>query len=187
MTSDTPIATGALATGALVSESARMTTAKEAAFRIPYPNSRPRAAKIIALDAVSAAIVDTIAKSQWNGAAFFSSLSFESGKAPGGTAEGVEAWLNDLAGRAMDLYTEIAGADFVVVITAAGEDARAVTVIADACRAHNKTLVGLIVPQQGAGDSHVAVSLDHLRPHTRMLVVASGTDYVEAMLTALRA
>ena len=70
---------------------------------------------------------------------------------------------------------------------AAGEDARAVTVIADACNLHNKTLVGLVVPQDGTSDADVTESLNHLRPFTRMLVVASGVDYVEAMLQALRA
>lgn len=171
----------------MLSESARMTTAKEAAFRIPYPNSKQRAAKIIALDGSAAKIVDEISRKPWQGAKFFTSLSFAASTAPGGTSEGMQAWLSDLAGRTMNLYTEIAEADFVVAITAAGEDARSVTMIGDACRAHSKTLVGLIVPQEGTRQEDINVSLDHLRPHTRMLVVASGTDYIEAMLTALRA
>jgi len=60
-------------------------------------------------------------------------------------------------------------------------------VIADACNLHNKTLVGLVVPQDKTSDSEVTDSLNHLRPFTKMLVVASGVDYVEAMLQALRA
>ena len=87
----------------------------------------------------------------------------------------------------MDLYQEVAEADYVVVITAAGEDARAARLVGDACRAHNKSLTGLIVPQQGAGEDEVNKSLEFLRPNTRMLVVASGIDYVESMLIALRA
>ena len=35
----------------MLSESARMTTAEEARFRIDYPNSKPRAIKVVALDA----------------------------------------------------------------------------------------------------------------------------------------
>ncbi|MCC2097161.1 MAG: hypothetical protein KDJ29_09735 [Hyphomicrobiales bacterium] len=173
--------------GAMLSECARMTTAKEAAYRIPYPNSKERAAKIIALDAAAAQIVDEISRQEWHGAKFFTSLSFAADSKPGGTNEGMKAWLSDLAGRTMDLYTEIAGADFVVAITAAGEDARSVTMIGDACRAHNKTLVGLIVPQEGTSQDKIDVSLEHLRPHTRMLVVANGIDYIEVMLRALRA
>lgn len=171
----------------MLSESARMTTAKEAAYRVPYANSKPRAAKIIALDKTSAEIVDEVSKLPWNGARFFTSLSFAAETEPGGTSEGMKAWLGDLAGRTMDLYTAVEDLDFVVVITSAGTDARSVTVIGDACNAHNKSLIGLIVPQPGASEAEVNVSLDHLRPHTRMLVVASGSDYVEAMLSALRA
>ena len=77
--------------------------------------------------------------------------------------------------------------DFVVVITAAGEDARSISVIADACHLHNKSLLGLVVPQEGTSEEQVSESLHHLRPYTRMLVVASGVDYIEAMLMALRA
>ena len=38
-----------------------------------------------------------------------------------------------------------------------------------------------------ATDADVTASLADLRPYARMLVVASGADYIEAMLTALRA
>jgi hypothetical protein len=171
----------------MLSESARMTTAHEASFRIQYPNSKQRAARIIALDSESAKLVDEISRLPWNGAKFFTSLSFATDSDPGKTGEGMKAWLSDLAGRAMDLVAEVAESDFVVVITAAGEDARAVSVVADACKAHNKTLIGLVVPKAGASEADVSASLDHLRPHTRLLVVASGRDYIEVMLTALRA
>ena len=171
----------------MLSESARMTTAHEASFRIQYPNSKPRAAKIVALDGESAKLVDEISRQPWNGAKFFTSLSFFADSEPGTTERGMKAWLNDLAGRAMDLADEVREADFVVAITAAGEDARAVSVIAAACKAHSKTLIGLVVPKPGASEADVTASLDHLRPHAAMLVVASGRDYIETMLTALRA
>ncbi len=171
----------------MLSESTRMSSAQEAAYRIQYPNSKKRAVKVIALDKMSARIVDEVSRMEWNGATFFTSLSFAAKSKPGDTSEGMQAWLEDLAGKTQDLVTEVENADFVVVITAAGEDARAVSVIADACALHNKTLVGLVVPQSQTSDEQVTHSLNHLRPFTRMLVVASGIDYVEAMLHALRA
>ncbi len=172
----------------MLTESARMTTAQELSFRIQEPNSRQRAVKIIALDKPSAAMVDQLAKKAWHGAEFFTSLSFTSDKAPGsGEGEALKAWLGDLAGRTQDLVTEVEKSDFVVVITAAGEDARAVTVISDACQMFHKSLLGLVVPQDGTSEAETEVSLKHLRPHTRMLVVAHGVDYIEVMLTALRA
>lgn len=171
----------------MLSESARMASAHEASFRIQYPNSKPRAAKVVALDSESAKLVDEVSRLKWNGAKFFTSLSFAAESEPGRTGEGMKAWLGDLAGRTMDLVLEVAEADFVVVITAAGEDARSASVIADACKLHNKTLIGLVLPREGASEDDITASLDHLRPHTRMLVVASGRDYVEVMLSALRA
>src|ERR1700712_349459 len=103
----------------LLSESARVTTAQESRFRIQYPNSKPRAVKVIALDPESAKLVDDVAKMDWNGAAFFKSLSFEASS----QGQTVKAWLNDLAGHTTDLASEIAQADCVVVISGAGEDA----------------------------------------------------------------
>jgi len=169
------------------SESARMTTAHEAAFRIQYPNSKQRAAKVIALDPAAARIVDEIAKKPWNGAAFFTSLSFNAEGSPGAGGGDLKAWLKDLAGRTMDLVSEIEQSDFVVVITTTGSDARAVSVIADACALFHKSLVGLIVPGTDDSDEATTESMKYLRPYSRMLVIASGTDYIEAMLTALRA
>ncbi|MFN3889430.1 MAG: hypothetical protein ACK4MV_03460 [Beijerinckiaceae bacterium] len=169
------------------SESARVTTAQEAKYRIQYPNSKRRAVKVIALDAPSADMIDVLAKKEWNGATFFRALSFATKAEPGTTEAGLSAWLNDLAGRALDLVSEVATADFVVVISAAGEDARSVSVIADACNAHHKTMVALVVPRDGATDDDVSASMAHLRPFARMLVIAHDADYITAMLTALRA
>ena len=168
----------------MLSESARMSSAHEAAFRIQYPNSRQRAVKVIALDPVAARILEPISREGWHGAAFFTSLSFAAANEPGQT---LDAWLKDVAGHAMNLVAEVAASDFVVVITSSGEDARAVSIIAEACRLHNKTLVGLIIPREGASEADIDASLKDLRPWARMLVVASGVDYIEAMLTALRA
>ena len=44
------------------SESARMSSAAEAKFRIDAPNSQPRAVKVIALDAPSERIVKELAR-----------------------------------------------------------------------------------------------------------------------------
>ena len=112
----------------LLSESARVTTAQEARFRIQSPNSNPRAVKVIALDSEAARLVDDISKQPWNGAAFFKSLSFEQS---GG--DNVKAWLNDLAGHTSDLVGEVANADCVVVIAGAGEDDVGLVDDVDAC------------------------------------------------------
>jgi len=79
------------------SESARMSSAAEARFRIDYPNSKPRAVKVVALDAASERVVKEVAQRTWQGASFFTSLKFDSPRS--GEGWSMEAWLSDLAGR----------------------------------------------------------------------------------------
>ena len=51
----------------MISESARMTTAEEARFRIDYPNSKPRAVKVVALDRAERAVVKRLAEGTGSG------------------------------------------------------------------------------------------------------------------------
>ena len=46
-------------------ESARMSSAAEARFRIDYPNSKPRVVKVIALDPASERLVKEVAQRSW--------------------------------------------------------------------------------------------------------------------------
>ena len=99
------------------SESARATSAAEARYRIDAPNSQPRTVKVIALDAAAERVVKRIAQGSWRRATFFTSLSDDG--APRG-AWSMQAWLGDVAGRAIDLVAEIASADLIVMVAAAG-------------------------------------------------------------------
>jgi len=47
------------------SESARMSSAAEARFRVDLPNSRPRAVKVVAVDARSEPVVADLAQLRW--------------------------------------------------------------------------------------------------------------------------
>src|SRR5579864_4346101 len=60
----------------MLSESARMSSAAEARFRINAPNSKQRAIKVIALDRPSEALVKKLAQSHWNSASFFTASAF---------------------------------------------------------------------------------------------------------------
>jgi hypothetical protein len=63
---------------AMLSESARATTAAESRFRINDPNSLPRSVKVIAMDAPSERAVKELAKAHWNRASFLTASSFAS-------------------------------------------------------------------------------------------------------------
>src|SRR5215470_15675674 len=102
----------------MLSESARMSSAAEARFRIDAPNSKPRHVKVIALDSASEAVVKHLARGHWNNASFFTASAFAS--APPERGFSMQGWLSDLTGRTRDLITEIDSADLVVMVAAAG-------------------------------------------------------------------
>lgn len=169
------------------SESVRMTTAREAAFRVQYPNSQPRLIKIIALDAQAGLVVTDLSRKTWNRAVFFNSLSFPAAVDSVATKEKMQGWLKDVAGHANDLVAEIDSSDIVVVVASPGTDAQAATVIGEACRLRHKSMIGLILQSEGISDEALSRTLLGMRPLATMLVVASGSDYVEEMLHAMRA
>ena len=166
------------------SESARMSSAAEARFRINAPNSLPRAVKVIALDAPSERVVKTLAQRHWNRATFFTASAF--GGAPK-TGESFAGWLSDLAGRTKNLVEEIDSADLVVMVAAAGESAQAASIIGEACSLKRVMTTGLILGGADKSDEALSKTLSQLRPWALMLVIAGAEDYIADMLTALRA
>ena len=169
----------------MLSESARMSTAAEARFRIDAPNSRPRHVKVIALDPASEALVKHLAERRWNNASFFTASSFAG--APPGRGFSMQGWLSDLAGRTKDLIDEVNGADLVVMVATAGESAQAAALIGEACSLKRVNTTGLILGGASATDEMLSRTLSQLRPWSLMLVIANGEDYIEDMLIALRA
>jgi hypothetical protein len=169
----------------MLSESARMSTAAEARFRIDAPNSKPRHVKVIALDAASEALVKRLAERQWNTASFFTASAFAG--APPRRGFSMQGWLSDLAGRTKDLVDEVNGADLVVMVATAGENSQAAALIGEACSLKRVNTTGLILGGASATDEMLSKTLSQLRPWSLMLVIANGEDYIEDMLIALRA
>jgi hypothetical protein len=170
----------------MLSESARMSSAAEARFRIQAPNSKPRAVKVIALDAPSEGIVKRLAEKGWNGAAFFTASAF-AGAPRANDPFTVGGWLSDLAGRTKNLLDEVRSADLVVMVATAGENAQAAPIIGDACRTNCVMTTVLILGSEAQSDEALATSLATLRHYAGMLVIAQSGDYIADMLIALRA
>jgi hypothetical protein len=168
------------------SESARMSSAAEARYRIDAPNSKQRAVKVIALDGPSEQIVKELAQRPWNGATFFTASAFGTTPKQG---ESFAGWLSDLAGRTKDLIDEVNGADLVVMIAAAGESAhaQAASIIGEACSVKRVMTTALVLGGSTVSDEALSKTLSHLRPWALMLVIASAEEYIADMLTALRA
>jgi hypothetical protein len=168
------------------SESARMSSAAEAKFRINRPNSQPRAVKVIALDAPSERVVKELAAGSWQRASFLTASAFSGAPRPGEPFS-MGGWLNDLAGRTKDLVDEVNSADLVVMVATAGESAAAASIIGEACNVKHVMTTALILGGSTSSDETQSKMLAQLRPHAMMLVISSADEYIKDMLTALRA
>jgi hypothetical protein len=198
------------------SESARMSSAAEARFRVDYPNSQPRVVKVVALDEASERVVKRVAERAWQRATFFTSIKFDGvptranepgpgrvsgvrtmdlprwplaprASAVGGEGWSMQAWLGDLAGRTKALVEEVASADLVVMVSSAGTCAQAAAVIGEACAVRKVMTMALIIGSDQQSNEDLSKTLATLRPYASMLVIANGDEYVEEMLAALRA
>ena len=127
----------------MLSESARMSSAAEARFRIQTPNPTSRVVKVIALDTASER---EIAK----------------------------------------LVEEVPTADLVVMVASAGADAKAATIIGEACSLERVMTTALIVRAESATDEALSKTLAQVRPWSLMVVIASDEDYVEDILRSFR-
>jgi hypothetical protein len=167
------------------SESARMSSRAEARFRVDAPNFMPRRVKVVALDRASEAVVASLAGRHWNNASFLTAPAFA--EAPPERGFSMQGWLADITGRTRDLIGEIDGADLVVMVAAAGENAQAAALIGEACSIRRVSTTGLILSGPSVTDDMLSKTLAQLRPWSLMLVIAEGEDYIEDMLRALRA
>ncbi len=166
------------------SESARMSSAAEARFRIDAPNSKPRSVKVIALDHPSERVVKALSQKKWHSATFFTASAF--GDAPR-QGESFAGWLSDLAGRTKNLVDEVNSADLVVMVSTAGQNAGAASIIGEACSLKRVMTTALVLGGTQISDEVLSKTLSQLRPWSLMLVIASAEEYVADMLTALRA
>ena len=158
------------------SESARMTTAIEARFRINDPNSSPRRIKVIGLDQPSQRIVKHLAALTWNRAKFFSTA-----------ASGNSFQLKGIDGQPRDLAEEIDDADLVVMLTSSGENVEAAGIIGEICDRKHVMTTALVLGSAASNDKALSKTLAQLRPHALMVVISGAEEYIEDMLTALRA
>jgi hypothetical protein len=167
-------------------ESARMSSATEAKFRITAPNSLPRNIKIIALDTRSESVLEQIAEQQWKGESFLTATAFSS-SAGHHRDFSLQGWLSDLAGRTRDLVNEVQGADSIIMVATAGGDAEVAALIGEACDIKHVLSTAVVLGARACSDKTLARTLSQLRPHVTMLVVSRDDEYIGDMLGSLQA
>ncbi len=151
-----------------------MASAAEARFRVQAPNSLPRAITVIALDAAGAAVVRRLAAGDWKYASFFT----------GASSDGA---LNDIAGRRTTVADEVNRADLVILVAGPGGHAHTASVIGDACSVRRVMTTGFVVGAESAPERELSKTLAQLRPWSLMVVIATSDEYIDDMMSALRA
>jgi hypothetical protein len=172
----------------MLSESARMSSAAEARFRVQAPNSAPRAIKVVALDAAGEAVVRRLAATGWKHATFFTASSRGE---PGGSsnlpAASADDALIDLAGQIKNVTDEVGNADLVVLVAGPGGHAQAASLIGQACSVRRVMTTAFLVGVASASEQALSLTLAQVRPWSLMVVIADSDDYLDDMMTALRA
>jgi len=154
-------------------ESARMSSAAEARFRVQAPNSLPRAIAVIALDPAAADVVARLAADGWRHATFYTAASAGA--------------LHDLAGAPRPLHDAVAAADLVVLVAGAGGLAHAAADVGRACSDRRVTTTGFLVGAAASPPREISKTLAQLRPWSLMVVIAETDEYIADMMAALRA
>ena len=156
-----------------LSESAQANSAAEARFRVQAANSRPRTAVVVALDADGAAVVSRLAEQGRLHAAFFFA-----------TADGT---LTTPDGAVETIADAIASADLVVLVAGPGGRAGTAALLGEACSRRRIMTTGFIVGAASAPERELSKTLAQIRPWSLMVVVSKNDDYIDDMMSALRA
>ena len=145
----------------MLTESARMSSAAEARFRIASPPPTHRAIWVIPLDPDSEHLVATLSEAAWDGVTFLP------------------------ASAVTDLVADVR-ADLVVMVVAAGAHAGAAAIVGEACSACGVPTAAFVVRAGAAPDAAVSRTLAQVRPWSLMVVIANDDDYVKELLRSYR-
>ena len=165
-----------------------MSSAAEARFRVQAPNSAPRAIKVMALDAAGEAVIRRLAGAGWKHTTFFTAASRSEPEGRGDlSAASADDAIIDLAGHIKSVADEVDNADLVVLVAGPGGHAQAASIIGQACSLRRVMTTGFIVGVTAASENALSKTLAQLRPWSLMVVIANSDDYIDDMMTALRA
>ncbi|MFN6955478.1 MAG: hypothetical protein ACK4PG_11850 [Acetobacteraceae bacterium] len=159
----------------MTSESARASSAAEAAYRIPHANARRRRIALVALDAGAAAVAERLAEA-----------GFPRAVALPAAASG-EAWLDVLLAPAREMPGLLADADHLFLLASADGDAAMAGAVAEAASERGVPVSAFLIAPPSAQDADLARPLSCLRQVAKMLVLARDDADIGAVLTALRA
>ena len=150
--------------------------AADTAHRVPYPNSKPRRIKLVALGAGGERLVREVA------AQHLAHVDAVAWPASAGATRNADDVLRNVSAGAGDLERALDGADMVFVLATPDDDASFATAIASVARHRGVMLTGVLVSD---AENAPGPPLHELRRACDMLVVTGDSSYVAGMLAAL--
>lgn len=160
----------------VITQSQRMTTAVEAAFRVQYPNSRRRSTLVVALDDDARKVLHQLIELEWNNAQF----AVLEEKPP------AQIQVVGLQGAVSPLPSAITQADVVMMVATHDTPAHRVRMIGELCFRHHVMTAGFVLSPPRYLDD-IQQTLAAVRPYVISLVVESDPDYLIEALRAIRA
>jgi hypothetical protein len=145
----------------MLTESARMSSAAEAVFRIQTPPPTRRAIAVLPLDTGSEGLVATLAERTWSGVTFLPASA-----------------VADLAGSVT--------ADLVVMVVTAGSDGSGAAIVGEACSQRRVPTATFVVRDASTSEATLSYTLAQVRPWSLMVIIAGDDDYVEDLLRSYR-
>jgi len=153
--------------------------AADTRYRIPYPNSKPRAIKMIGLGEGGNRIAQLVAE-----AGMRHVQAIGAGGARAGTGE---AMLQTIADENSEIGRAIRGADMVFIVARDGDNVALAPAIGQMAHERGVLVTGILIHDDNVGASVPHGTLDALRSASDMLVMVSDNEYVQEMLSALGA
>lgn len=165
------------ATTPIISES--RAAAADTRYRIPYPNSRPRAIKVIGLGEGGSRMAQQIAEA---------GLRHVQAIAAGGARAGSsESMVQAMADEGSEIGRALRGADMVFVVARDGDNVALAPAIAQMTHERGVLVTGVLIHEEIGGSPVPQGTLHTLRSAADMLVMVSDADYLPEMLSALGA
>lgn len=149
--------------------------------RVSYPNSRPRAIKLIGLGEGGGRIAESITE---RGMRHVQAIA--AGGARSGQADPA-AMLQAIADEGSEIGRAIRSADMVFVIAQEGDNVALAPAIGQMAHEKGVLVTGMLIQPRDVGTHVPDSTLNALRSASDMLVMVSDTEYVAEMLGALGA
>lgn len=167
--------------------------ASDTRHRVNYPNSKPRAIKLVGVGDGGARVARKVERMCLSGVDTVAPLT---DRASGDKAPSSTGMLQAIALDGNELSRSLSGADMIFTVACTGDDVAYAAVVGQIARSRNVLVTGILIESRRSANERggptsdaqrTSDALDVLRAASDMLVIVSDESYVSEMLNALGA